>query len=70
MKVRFELKWNDMWIGAYWTAQWSHEVEAHVWHVWICFLPCLPLHIQVLPVAQHTIKSWLSPSQKGKSSSC
>src|SRR6266704_5200814 len=31
MKVRFELKWNDMWIGAYWTAQWSHEVEAHVW---------------------------------------
>ncbi len=64
MKIRFEFKLQDMWIGAYWCQQWSHECAANVWHVWICFLPCLPLHIQVFPVAQHTITSWFRSFQK------
>jgi hypothetical protein len=33
---RFEFKAVDAWIGAFWTQ----------WELWLCLLPCLPLHLQ------------------------
>jgi len=43
MKVRFEFKFADLWIGAYWA-----HIDS-ILHVWVCVLPCFPLHI-VLPL--------------------
>lgn len=40
--VRFEVKLQDAWIGAYW------KRDLYALHIWICFVPCLPLHIIVL----------------------
>ncbi len=39
---QFEFKLADMWIGAYWRR------ERYVLHIWVCLLPCLPLHVVVL----------------------
>ncbi len=36
--VAFELKWADLWIGAY-----VRPREA-----WICLVPCFPIHVAVL----------------------
>lgn len=54
LRIRLEFKLNDLWVGAYW--QW-HEAPAdmtscfpvlsrprRVLDVWVCLLPCLPLH--------------------------
>ncbi len=38
---RFEFKKEDFWIGAFW----KKEVGDLNTHLWICLLPCLPLHI-------------------------
>lgn len=56
MKIKVELKWQNMWIGAYWqNKRTSPQVKvsqvdvAVSWikefHIWICVVPCLPLHI-------------------------
>jgi hypothetical protein len=36
--VRVEFKPQDLWVGAYW------KRVGHVLDVWLCLLPCLPLH--------------------------
>lgn len=36
MRVRLEFKLQDLWVGAYWRPG----------HLWVCLLPCLPLHFQ------------------------
>jgi hypothetical protein len=41
MKARFEVKLADMWIGVFWRR------SEHVLHIWICFVPCIPLHIEI-----------------------
>jgi hypothetical protein len=41
--VRLEWKPQDLWIGAY-----IHRMSSADWSVWdlyICLLPCLPIHI-------------------------
>lgn len=38
-QCRFEFKLQDMWIGAFW------KRIGNCVDVWICFLPCVPLHI-------------------------
>jgi hypothetical protein len=43
---RFEVKLADLWIGVYW--EWSQDVL----EIWICFVPCIPLHIQIIPPVQ------------------
>ena len=43
MKVQLECKIQDCWIGVYWRR------EEEQLHIWICLLPCFPLHIQVHP---------------------
>lgn len=40
---RFEWKPEDMWIGLFWKK--STFLDLAVWHLWICFVPCFPLHI-------------------------
>lgn len=42
--ARFEFKFQDMWIGAFWKKD-PHKVTAC--DIWICFIPCVPLHISV-----------------------
>jgi hypothetical protein len=38
-RVGFEFKLQDLWIGAFW------KRSGNCVDLWICFLPCLPLHI-------------------------
>lgn len=40
--LRFEFKLADMWIGWFW------QRREHVLHIWICLVPCVPLHVQVV----------------------
>lgn len=37
--AQFEVKIPDLWVGAFWKRT-GRTVD-----LWICFLPCLPLHI-------------------------
>lgn len=36
---QFEFKPEDLWVGAYW------KTIGHATDLWICLLPCVPLHI-------------------------
>ncbi len=47
MKVSIELKLADMWIGIYW------RQAGDILHIWLCFLPCIPVHLQF---AQHSVR--------------
>jgi hypothetical protein len=40
MKLQLEWKKQDCWIGVYW------KRSVSTLHLWICVLPCLPLHLQ------------------------
>lgn len=41
----WECKWADLWIGVFWKRKsgpgWS------VLHIWICLVPCFPIHVWV-----------------------
>lgn len=51
VKVRIERKWADLWIGVYWRHQRvSRSLVSpyeHQLHVWVCLVPCVPLHVMV-----------------------
>ena len=36
MSLKLEFVLQDMWIGVYWRPK----------HIWVCLLPCFPVHIQ------------------------
>jgi hypothetical protein len=36
---QFEFKLQDLWIGAFW------KRIGNCMDLWICFLPCIPLHL-------------------------
>lgn len=38
-RIRLEFKLADCWIGVFW----KQQARRH--DVWVCLLPCLPLHI-------------------------
>jgi hypothetical protein len=47
---RWECKPQDLWVGVFFKldyptfdSNWTHKVV----HMWICFIPCFPLHLQV-----------------------
>jgi hypothetical protein len=44
MKVSLESKLQDMWVGAYW------KNGDYIFHLWICVIPCLPIHIEWMKV--------------------
>ena len=51
MKIRVEFKFEDMWVGWYWRNQTIKMPEmqpiktVHTFDLWICIIPCFPLHI-------------------------
>lgn len=48
-KIRLELKWQDLWIGVYWSGPYGDkDSESMIYnHIWICLIPCIPIHIMV-----------------------
>ncbi len=40
LKAQIEFKLADMWIGVYWARK-----DGYL-DVWVCLLPCLPIHIR------------------------
>lgn len=49
-RCRFELKWQDLWIGVFWKTTYACTDSGKVpfaTDVWICLLPCVPLHLKV-----------------------
>lgn len=59
IRARLEFKLADMWIGVYWRRRedrWVPEDDKREWprvrqcdrlDVWVCILPCMPLHVLV-----------------------
>ena len=43
LAARFEIKLEDLWIGVFLETKVYRKVKTV--HVWICFLPCFPLHV-------------------------
>lgn len=39
LRISLEFKIEDLWIGAFWRR------SLHGLDVWICLIPCLPIHI-------------------------
>lgn len=51
LKITWEFKLEDMWIGVFWRKQVTHpmidEMDTnHQFDLWICIIPCFPIHIQ------------------------
>lgn len=50
-RCRFEWKIEDMWVGVFWKRGYAttSRCPVHLWtDVWICFVPCFPLHLTIL----------------------
>lgn len=43
MHIRLELKLADCWIGVFWKR--TELLSYWKWDVWLCLLPCVPLHV-------------------------
>jgi len=66
-KIRLEFKLEDLWVGVYWhTDQAQLYTDSatyirgdaplgwiHVVDVWVCIIPCLPVHISWGRVHHH-----------------
>lgn len=57
---RWEVKREDCWVGVFWRDDAPIPVHGRLItkryarrHVWICLVPCLPLHISWLREADH-----------------
>ena len=49
MKIRLEFEPRDIWIGVYWTDTVHYPANGPLtktFDVYICILPCFPLHIE------------------------
>ena len=47
---KFEFKLEDFWVGVFWkhtNAKTDRGEVRFATDIWICFLPCLPLHITI-----------------------
>lgn len=50
-RVQFEWKIEDLWIGVFWRhgyAQFDAGDRRMFTDVWICLVPCCPLHVTIL----------------------
>ncbi len=55
MKVSFEFKKEDLWVGAYWRACYPGTLDAKQFDVWVCLIPMVPIHLswrKPMPEAQ------------------
>lgn len=48
IKVSINVEWRDCWIGVFW--RWTDFL-----HVYVCLVPCLPLHIVAWPYRRQPI---------------
>jgi hypothetical protein len=43
--IHIEFKLEDMWVGVYWKSKYkASNLTRHI-DIWVCLLPCLPIHI-------------------------
>jgi hypothetical protein len=42
IRARLEFKLADCWIGAFW------KRDQSTLHIWICVVPCFPLHVEMM----------------------
>ena len=51
--ITLEFKLEDLWVGAFWKRQNVQITDHTICHntdIWICIIPCFPLHIRkVIP---------------------
>lgn len=48
IRAKFEWKFEDFWMGAFWKHGHiqTNEGPVRYWtDIWICFIPCVPLHL-------------------------
>jgi hypothetical protein len=45
VKVRIEFKLQDMWVGVFWKRDVDFITDLRELNIWICLIPCLPIHI-------------------------
>lgn len=57
-RLRLEWKVQDMWIGVSWQKLKAPGLRARSYDVWVCLLPCLPLHLSWQRVAEE-VPNWL-----------
>uniref|UniRef100_A0A6M3LHF4 Uncharacterized protein n=1 Tax=viral metagenome TaxID=1070528 RepID=A0A6M3LHF4_9ZZZZ len=41
MRISLEFKLEDMWVGVFW----RYAPAYCLWHIYICLIPCFPIHI-------------------------
>lgn len=49
MRISLKFELRDLWIGVYWSVAHKHELPGGIDRridVYICLLPCLPIHIR------------------------
>lgn len=47
LTARFEVKFADMWIGAFWKkGEYDYLPQLQEYDLWVCVVPCLPLHVR------------------------
>ena len=52
--VKLEVKWADMWIGAFWQkGEYDYLPQIQAYDLWICLVPCLPLHFHLTRRESH-----------------
>ena len=54
-EITLEFKLEDFWIGLFWKSKYSYkipheggELTRHKSEMWICIIPCFPIHITKL----------------------
>ena len=76
IKARFEFKIEDVWVGVFWrwskpytdeaetalrTADRAGPFNCRTLDVWLCLLPCFPMHITIGPDAVPMKPQWHCP---------
>lgn len=50
-RIRLEFKLEDMWVGVFWKHGFAtlDSGKKKLWtDIWLCLLPCLPVHLTVV----------------------
>jgi hypothetical protein len=48
VKVQFQWEPRDLWIGAFWRFNYGMTPRYYTFHLYVCLVPMLPLHVTVL----------------------
>jgi hypothetical protein len=48
LKVQFQLEPRDLWVGLFWMTLHQMPPPCYTFHLYICFVPMVPLHITIL----------------------